>query len=103
VLNEQKVSLLSLADKVLLVLNQEERMAFAVSKMSENIDGVNSEKYIPVCNDFHSDRDNIFNDRHIVPGFHAPEYIRHIRKTDDSYLSAFISDEGIKRIVQLII
>lgn len=49
--DEFKADLLNVADKVIFVTKQNRMSVMAVNTLMSNINGVNNEKYLCICND----------------------------------------------------
>lgn len=81
-----KTRLLDLADKVIIVTEQTDSTVYATNMLVSNIDGINSDKYIFVCNKFNKDDYNA-----II----SPQNI--IKFSVDQYIEQFTLKNGISR------
>lgn len=99
--DEDKATLINLADKVIVVTKQDRISAYATNALVSNIDGVTSEKYIYVCNDFKKDRDNALVSSEIH--FTVNDYITHFENYDQMKCEDFSIDSGVQRISYLVL
>ncbi len=99
--DEEKASLISAADKTVIVTTQNRAAVFATNQLSQNINGVNQERYLFVCNDFRPEEDNA-----LLGGsplrFSVNEYVSHIRGYDQCASAEFARDSGIQKTAFLI-
>lgn len=92
VFNEEKAGLLAAADKVIFVTRQNKMSVLATNVLVSNINGLNQDKYMFVCNDFRGDEENALILPEITVSFSVNEYIEHIPDYDrikGSDMSAF--------------
>lgn len=82
VFDERKVSLLSIADKVIMVTRQNRASVFETNLLVSSIDGISNEKYIFICNDFVKDMENAIISPDIIMKYGVNEYIEHIVQFD---------------------
>lgn len=101
--DEDTAELLNSASKVLVVTNQSEASVFATNILISNLNGINSEKYIFVCNDFRKDLDNALISPTIKPQFTVSEYIEHIEHYDKIRVKDLENNTGIQKTAFLII
>lgn len=99
--DEDKADFLSIADKVVVVSNQNRTSAYATNLLLGNIDGVDSEKYIFICNDFDKKKENALISPEIR--FSVNDYIGHFEHYDQMKCEDFAKDSGIQRISFLIV
>lgn len=82
VFDERKALLLNIADKVVIVTRQNKTSVFATNTLVSSIDGINTEKYIFICNDFVKEQDNALISPDIIMKYGVSEYIDHIIQFD---------------------
>lgn len=86
--DEEKAKLMNEADKVMVVLKQDMNSVLATNILVSNMNGLNSEKYTFVCNDFNKNEFNALIASNISLKFSVSEYVDHFShyanmKTDD--------------------
>lgn len=75
--DEDKASLISVSDKVVVVLNQSLPSVLATNILVSNINGANSDKYLFICNDFSKEKDNALISPNVALKFTVSDYIDH--------------------------
>ena len=103
VFDEEKANLLSVADKVLVITNQTKKAVYATNVLVSNINGMNGEKYIFICNDFKKELRNELVDSEQVTHFMISEYIEHFHEYETMKLEDFAKSSGMKKAAFLII
>lgn len=101
--DEDTAQLLNSASKVLIVTKQNEASVFATNVLISNLNGINSDKYIFICNDFKKDDDNALISPNIKPQFTVSEYIEHIDRYDKARIKDFEKIPGIQKTAFLLI
>lgn len=101
--DEDKAALLNIADKVILVTNQNLASVLATNVLVSNINGANTDKYIFLCNDFDKDEDNALISPGISLKFTVSDYIEHFRHYEGMKPSDFAKESSIQRTALLII
>ncbi len=101
--DDEKAKLLNMADKVLIITNQSEASVFATNILVSNINGINSEKYFFICNDFKKDRDNALISPKMTLKFSVNEYVEHMEHYDNLLCVDFGKFIGIQRVAYLLI
>lgn len=101
--DEDTARIFNLASKVLVVVNQSEASVFSTNVLISNLNGINSEKYIFVCNNFLKEADNALISPNISPKFSISEYIEHMDHYDDLKIPDFVKNSGIQKAAFLII
>lgn len=101
--DEEKASLIDMADKVVIVTAQDVASVFATNTLMSNINGVGSDKYIFVCNNFRKDEDNALVSPSLVPKFSVSEYIEHIPHYDSLKVEDIALISGIKKASYLVL
>lgn len=78
--HEEKARLLGVADKVVVVTDQSYAAVYATNRLVANISGVNTEKYIFVCNAFRKDQENFLTSQEMDVKFNVNEYIEYFTR-----------------------
>lgn len=100
--DENKVNMMGLADKVIMVLNQNLNSVMATEIMMKSVNDINSDRYIFVCNNFDENRDNAIKE-HLMIDSKVENYIGHITDYDRKKCSGIAQEVAIKKISYLII
>lgn len=103
VFDDYKARLLEIADKVLIVTKQTKSSAFALKQLIVNMSGLNSDKYIIVCNDFCKDSENAVILPEYASSFSVNEYVNHIENCETKTLENLSEEDTIKRLSFLMI
>ena len=82
VFDEDKTVFFGIADKVLIVTRQNKASVVATNALVSNINGMNTEKYIFVCNDFDKEGDNALISPLVSVNFTVNEYVEHLHHYD---------------------
>lgn len=101
--DEEKAALISTADKVILVTEQTEASVFATNVLATNVNGMNSEKYIFVCNKFRSDADNALISPAMVPHFSVTEYVEYYEHRSKMTCADLAKEKGIQKVAFLVL
>lgn len=75
--DEDKATLLNIADKVIVVVKQTLASVLATNILVSNINGANADKYIFICNDFDKEDDNALISPNVALKFTVSDYIDH--------------------------
>ena len=103
VFDNKKAKLLSMADKVIFVTNQNKMSVMATNVLAENINGINSEKYFYICNNFEENKENTLSMSEVPLRFSINEYIGHIEDYDKLKSSDFVNYTGFQKAAYLFI
>ena len=101
--DEDTAGLLNLASKVIIVTNQNEASIFSTNVLISNLNGINSDKYIFICNDFSNERDNALVSPNIKPNFTVSEYVEHLEHYDKVRIKDLEKVSGIQKVTFLLI
>lgn len=101
--DEYKAVLLNIADKVIVVTNQNLASVLATNVLVSNINGASTDKYIFLCNDFDKDEDNALISPGISLKFTVSDYIEHFRHYEGMKPSDFAKEGSVQRMALLII
>lgn len=103
VFDDEKAMLLNIADKVIVVTKQTSAAVYATNVLVSNMNGVNAEKYIFICNDFKKEEENALISSDIPNKFTVSDYIEHIEGYDHIKVEELSKDKGIQKTAFLII
>lgn len=92
VFDKEKADLITLADKVIMVLQQTKNSVFSTDMLLKNISCNDNEKYYFICNDFRENESNALPFSNYI----INEYIKHF----DSFDSMTINDIGKQQDIQ---
>lgn len=101
--DEEKAELLNLADKIVIVTNQTVASVMSTNLLVRNINGISSEKYIFVCNNFDKEQDNALISPRVAPKFTASEYIEHFQHYEKMNPDALSKEGSVQKVAFLII
>lgn len=101
--DEQKINLLDLSDKVIVVLKQENNVVYATNQFVSNIDNLNTDKYLFVCNSFNSEQYNAIISPDIRLKFAVNEYVPQIKKSGNEKNIDLVDVNELKKVAFLII
>lgn len=101
--DEDKAELISIADKVLVVTNQSLAAVTATNVLVSNVNGMNSDKYIFICNDFIKEDNNALISPNVTLKFTVSDYVDHFRYYEQMKLDDFSKESSIQRVAFLII
>ena len=101
--DEEKASLLNIADKVVVLTQQTLSSVLATNILVYNINGANSDKYIFICNDFDKDKDNALISSAVSLKFSISDYIDHFANYENMKPDDLSKENSIQRTAFLII
>lgn len=101
--DEDKAELINIADKVLVVTNQSFAAVTATNVLVSNVNGMDSDKYIFICNDFVKENNNALISPNITLKFTVSDYVDHFRYYEQMKLDDFSRESSIQRVAFLII
>ena len=101
--DEEKADLITLADKVLIVLEQDKRSVFATGVLLKNISCNDSAKYFFVCNKFDDEKSNAVTSGEIEHSFIVNEYIKKFDNYDSMSLLDISNQPDMQKVSYLII
>lgn len=96
--DEDKAELITMADKVIILTKQSRATVYATDILAGNISGIDSGKYIFVCNDFSSDAENALISPAVTLRFSIAEYVEHIVNIENKGCKDIAREEGIQKI-----
>ena len=101
--DEDKAQLFNIADKVVIVTEQTAASVYATNLLVANLNGVTSEKYIFVCNNFDKEKDNALISHNRSMKFTVNDYIESYREYDGMRCQDLAKDSGMQKTAFLII
>lgn len=101
--DEEKAALLNLADKVVVVLNQSLASVLATNLLASNINGIGTDKYIFICNDFDKDEDNALISPNVALKFSVSDYIDHFNHYENRKPDDLSKESSIQKTAYLIL
>lgn len=102
VFDENKVQMMNIADKVLVVTKQTRASVLATNFLAASINGVQSGKYLFVCNDFDREKENYLASADSAAQFPVSEYVERIDNYCQAGIQDFSKDRGIQRLAILV-
>lgn len=102
VFDSAKASLITKADRVLIVVNQSKASVLATNALLRNMSCSDQTKYYYVCNDFDPDESNALVAADIRLKFIVNEYIRHIKNIDSLTPSDLAGRTDIQNVANLV-
>ena len=101
--DEDMVRIINAASRVIVVTEQTEASVYATNILISNLNGINSGKYLFVCNNFDKLNDNALISPDIKPKFTVSEYVDHIEHYDSIRVTDLERNIGIQKTAFLII
>lgn len=101
--DKEKTDLITLADKVIIVLEQTKSAVFSTNTLLKNINYSDNGKYYFVCNKFNDKQINSLLSNEIEHNFIVNEYINYIENYDAISLSDIANIPDIQKISYLIL
>ncbi|WP_455194232.1 AAA family ATPase [Eubacterium ramulus] len=91
------------ADKVIVVTDQSKKSVYATNALVSNVNGINSEKYIFLCNKYEKEKENALISSEIILKFNVSEYIDYIPNYEIKKVENLGDESGIKKAAFLVI
>lgn len=101
--NEYKATMLSIADKVIVVTEQSKSSVFATNLLAGNVNGINGDKYMFVCNAFDDTRENALISHDAAAKFTVNEYVEFFPQYDRMRIDDFVKSSGIQKVAFLMV
>lgn len=101
--DEAKADLINMADRVVIVTNQSTAAVSATNILASNINGMNTDKYIFVCNDFDKMQSNALISPRSSLKFTISDYVDHFTLYEQMNLEELAGESSIQRVAFLII
>lgn len=102
VFDEEKAKLLHVADKVLIITEQTDASVYATNVLVSNINGMNNDKYVFICNNYNKEKENALIYPSVSLKFTVSDYIDHFQHYNQMGCEALGKDNGMQRIAFLI-
>lgn len=102
VFDEEKAKLLNVADKVLIITEQTDASVYATNVLVSNINGMNNDKYLFICNNYNKEKENAFIYPSVSLKFTVSDYIDHFQHYNQMGCEELGKDNGMQRIAFLI-
>lgn len=102
VFDEYKAEIINKSDKVIVLVKQTKASVFANNILVGNINGIDPEKFLFICNDFKSDKENHLISNEIKINFRVSDYISHIDNIENKNILEIAQDSSIQRATFLI-
>ena len=100
--DDQFTELLDIANKVILVTKQTIQSVYHTNLLVDNVNGINSDKYVFVCNDFNQDEDNALIRPEMKIKFSIENYIEHSQNLNRTKISDYTKVQGIQKTALLV-
>lgn len=99
--DEDMAQLLRKSDRVIVVTNQTSAAVYATNIFVSNVNGINSEKYIFICNNCNESSD--ITDARVHTKYIVNEYIQHFPDYDGMSCDDFSRNSGMQKAAFLIV
>lgn len=96
--DEDKAELINIADKVMIITKQSKTDVYATNILASYINGIKSEKYAFICNDYDKECDNTLISPSLMLQFSVSEYIEHINNLENMTCEDISREKGIQKI-----
>ncbi len=100
--DEENAHLMHTADKVVIVTDQHRRAVYATNLLVANINGISSDKYFFICNNFDKDDNNALVNADGGLRFSVNDYVEHIPRYDQLACEDLPNSNGIQRVSVLV-
>lgn len=101
--DESKARLIDIADKVVVVTAQSLTSIFATNTLVSSINGISTDKFAFICNNFKKDEDNYLISPNITPKFSVTEYIDHVEHYESIKLDDLVKENCFQKAAFLIL
>lgn len=103
VFNEDMTSLMHIADKVMVVTNQTRAAVNATQLLVANINGLGTDKYIFVCNNYEKEKKNAAQDSNALRKVSVVDYVEHFEDYENMTITDLVKEESMQRLTFLLI
>lgn len=100
--DEAKANLLHVADKVLIITEQTYASVYATNILASNINGMNNDKYLFICNNYDKEKENALISPSISLKFTVSDYVYHFHHYNQMGCEELGKDNGMQRTAFLI-
>lgn len=101
--DKEKADLITISDKVLMVLEQTNNSVCATNTLLKNISFNDSEKYYFICNNFDENNPNALMSNHNKQSFIVNEYVKHFENFDSLSIADLSKQPDIQKVSYLLI
>lgn len=101
--DEFKTDLIDMADKVVVITDQSFSSVHFTNLLLSNINGINSEKYMFICNKFDKDAPNALISPQVSLKFNVNEYVEKVEVDAIAKCSEIAQISGLKKVSFLVI
>ncbi len=101
--DECKTDLINDSDRVILVTDQSYISVRSTNNLVSNINGINSDKYVFVCNKFDKTAFNAIVSSDVQMKFNINEYIERMKESDNTKPEDLAGVDGIKKLSFMLI
>ena len=101
--DENKTDLINNSDRVIVVTDQSSMSIRSTNNLVANVNGINSDKYIFVCNKFDKNAFNAMISSDIQMKFNINEYIEKMNECDNAKPEDITGVDGIKKLSFMLI
>lgn len=101
--DEEKAALIGVADKVIIVTRQDSASVFSTNLLVSSINGINSDKYLFICNDFRNENSNALIAPDANLKFSINDYVEHINNYDMLKVSSFAKIASLQKVSFLLL
>lgn len=101
--DESKAELITLADRVFIVVNQTNNSVFATNTLLKNISCNDNEKYHFICNNFDDKESNALIAANVKPNFIVNEYVRHFEGFESMTVGDIAQQPDMQKVAYLIV
>ncbi len=100
--DDSKAKMMSVADRVLLVTEQTPQAVYATERLVANINNIETDKYLFVCNKYSKEKENVFMTKGSL-NFKIDEYVDEFDCYNNMSCAEFEKEETIRKIAFLLI
>ncbi|HHU08393.1 MAG TPA: AAA family ATPase [Clostridiaceae bacterium] len=101
--DDEKASLINVSDKVVIVTKQNAASVYSTNVLVSSINGINTDKYIFICNDYLSDDNNALVSPEANLKFTVSDYVEHISNFDSLKVPSLAQVSGLQRVSFLVL
>lgn len=95
--DDDKANLLNLADKIMVVTKQTFSSVIATNMFVSNINGITSDRYSFICNDFEKESKNALINSDVALKFTVSDYVEHFRYYENMKPDDLAEEKSVQR------
>lgn len=103
IFDDQKAALMSVADKVLIIVNQDVYSTFKTNVLLNNINCSDNEKYLFICNKFNDNAPNTFLSGDSKSKIVISEYVEYVDDCEIFSIDQLTAIDGLQKIAYMLI